>query len=996
MLRIVQSIVCVLVGSCLSFSQGALEITLTDNQGIPLGFQEVYIENPIINLSKVATTNQLGMARLDGLPTNGLYSIRIDESAFAYGQELTNIQLISNKVTSINLSVQPKSLALTEATITAADYQPINTLNAEVASELTAKELQAIPIEGRDITRALFRLPNITQATGFYPEAPNVAINGANSLYTNYQIDGLDNNENFLGGQRFAMPLGFTQNITALTNNFSAEHGLTSNGIINITTKSGSNEVQGEAFYVVRPGPALDAASPFAQRDLSGNQVRDGFQRHQVGCGIGGPLARNKTFYFINVEHTTDLKDNLINVPQLNLNQTIRGTNTFTYMSAKLDHFWSDQWQSSLRVNKGLVAIERQGGGLEGGVTFPSAGNSQDRNSLNIALKNAYQGKGYTYEVNFQHGQFDWNYAMPNQPNSPNVTVLDPRGLTLAVVGHPGFIFDERERSQTLQQKLTIYKNKHVIKTGFEWRRSAFTLFGGGNPNGSYTVQLNQNELEALQQSNVGLNLSAGDIPATAQVLNYNIELRPNAFGHTQQIVSAYIEDQWSLDQKWNMNLGLRYDYDNLSRGGGNSGDYNNLAPRISLNYKASEQLSLRTGYGMYYDKILYAVYSDAIQFNSNNTDYLAQINALSELGILPKNTDPSAVTNEGNLVASADGVPYLQGPQAAALQEQRASVFSNERRILNPNGYQNPYSHQWMVGMQYQMDDQTQIYVDLMHNRSHNLFRLRNLNAPAAYPIDPDNVVVRTPEEADATRPIPVFSDNQGSYSIINNDTLRGIARNIVMTESAGRSNYYALNATLQKDKGSGHVSYRLMYTLSLLENNTEDINFRAMDGNDFDAEWGPSINDRTHLINGLVTYHLSDYWNISLTGLLQSGQPINRIPDAGIFGTTDLNGDGRSFGDAYVGNSDRHPGEDRNSDRLPWSNTFDLSSNFIIKLGKGHIEFGAQIFNLFNATNLSGYSNNATQSNQIQVGSAASGLLVRRNAAPPRQFQFSTRYIF
>jgi hypothetical protein len=60
------------------------------------------------------------------------------------------------------------------------------------------------------------------------------------------------------------------------------------------------------------------------------------------------------------------------------------------------------------------------------------------------------------------------------------------------------------------------------------------------------------------------------------------------------------------------------------------------------------------------------------------------------------------------------------------------------------------------------------------------------------------------------------------------------------------------------------------------------------------------------------------------------------------------------------------------------------------------GSFEVGAQVFNLLNAENLSGYSNNARQSNQVQTGSATSGLLVRRNAAPPRQFQFSVRYTF
>ncbi|MEO1713814.1 MAG: TonB-dependent receptor, partial [Bacteroidota bacterium] len=183
---------------------------------------------------------------------------------------------------------------------------------------------------------------------------------------------------------------------------------------------------------------------------------------------------------------------------------------------------------------------------------------------------------------------------------------------------------------------------------------------------------------------------------------------------------------------------------------------------------------------------------------------------------------------------------------------------------------------------------------------------------------------------------------------------------------------------------------------TLSRLENNTEDINFRAMDSNDFEAEWGPSINDRTHIINGILSYYPTKGLSMTVAALLQSGQPINRIPDATIYGTSDLNGDGASFGDAYVGNSDRHPGETRNSDRLPWSNTFDVGLQYSFDLNGSKLIIRADVFNVFNAQNLSGYSNNATQSNQIQVGPRSSGLLVRRNASAPRQFQFGLHYQF
>src|SRR5690606_29598313 len=196
------------------------------------------------------------------------------------------------------------SEALDEVVVRTESPTRMNTVNAEVSSEMSAKQIEVLPVEGRDISRMLFRLPNVSQATGFFPEAPNVSINGANGLFNNYLIDGMDNNERFLGGQKFAVPVGFAENVSVLTNNYSVEFGNTGNGVVNISSKSGTNELRGEAFYLVRPGAVIDAASPYAQRDLSGNQVKDGFQRHQAGFGFGGPIVKNKTFYYLNVEHT--------------------------------------------------------------------------------------------------------------------------------------------------------------------------------------------------------------------------------------------------------------------------------------------------------------------------------------------------------------------------------------------------------------------------------------------------------------------------------------------------------------------------------------------------------------------------------------------------------------------------------------------------------------------------------------------------------------------
>ena len=977
----------------IAMAQQDVTVSIVDHHDQkPVANSSITLKNTARNTTLEQTTNAQGKAVFRGVPALDGYQVVFLGNLIYAATSSEVFSIRSNESPSINLVLQKADgQELNEIVIATGSGSKINRRDAEVSFEMKAAEIQELPVEGRDVTRVLYRLPNVSQATGFYPEAANVSINGASSGYTSYLIDGLDNNERFLGGQKFAIPSGFVKDITVLTNNFSAEYGLTGSGIVNITPRSGSNETTGEVFFITRPGPSIDGKSSFAQRDLSGNQVKNGFARYQWGAGAGGALAKDKTFYYVNFERTTDVKDNLLNVPALGVSETVRGTNQFNYFSTKIDQIWSANFNSSLRANVGVIDIERQGGGLEGGSTFASAGNSQQRNSILLALKNSYKLGDFSGETNVQYSRFRWNYAKPFNPNTSQVTVLGANDETLGVIGNPGYVFDAIENTMQIQQKVKYYTENHTFKAGVNFIRGNHQLFGGGNPVGNYRVKLTQTQIDGIKNSGVGGALNVNDIPLDAQVLSYNVELRPTSFGTNQDIYSAYVEDLWSVSNRLNLTLGLRYDYDNLSKGGSDKGDFNNLAPRFNFNYKLDNNSSFRGGYGISYDKVNYAVYSDALQQNTTSASYKIQLEELKRLGILPASTNIDAITFNGNLNATVNNVSYLQGPSAADLQGQRESVFSNERRILNPNGYKNPYAHEFALGYQLQLSDERLFYVDVVHNRGQNLARLRNLNAAAEYPIDPNNVVIRTVAEADASRPIPITNGS----ATINGTTYTGIARNVIVSENAGKSRYYAMSLNYQKKRGTDDYAYRLNYTLSSSKNDTDGINFRPSDANNYANEWGPSVNDRTHNINGIYNYYPLKGMTITMTGLLQSGQPINRIPLG--FGTTDLNGDGASFADAYTGNSDRFPGESRNNDRLPWNTTFDLGVQHQFAIGGDRkIELRADIFNVLNAENLSGYSNNATQSNQIQGGSSASGLFTQRNASPPRQFQFGVRYLF
>lgn len=988
-----------------AYGQVSLDITVVNKiTGDPVNNLLVTLQNEGIGYSNTSSTNSQGKVTFRGLTTAGSFTATTQETDEYYSLEAPNIVFRSNNNKSVTMAISSKSIqGLDEITVQASNsIARINTIDAEVSAELNIEQIEQIPIEARDFEQALYRLPNVVQATTGFETAPDVSVNGGDPLFTNFLIDGLDNNENFLGGPKFPIPTGFIQNISVLSNNYTAEFGYSVDGAFNVTTKSGSNNVDGEVFFVTRPGPVIDGESPSNFRQ--DNDAQDGFQRYQGGFGIGGPIVKDKTFYYLNAEGTINLNDNVLDSPALGFSEELRGEDKIGLFSGKIDHNWSDSFRSSLRANVGFVEFERQGGSF----FFPSSSFFEDRDSYIIATKNTYVSSAFTSETSLQYSRFDWNFSRPANPDSesPDVTVLDPNFLPIGRIGAPGFPFIETEKTGQIKQKFTFTLDNHQLKAGAGFITSDFILTGGGNPFGSYTVQLTPDQISQLRQQNVGADLSIQDLQnlnSEIQVTNFSINVRSEPFGEVQNRYNVYAEDLWTVNDRLNLTFGLRYDYDNLSVGGGDEGDLNNLGPRFNFNYRLTDRSVIRGGYGRFYQKIVYSIVSDALEFNRNNADIRQQVQGLIDAGALPQDTDLDQVLFEGALQASGFDVDFLEFTDNSSFQGDRNNVFSNTIRIDNPNGYDNPRSDQFVLGYQRQLTDDLLFSVDAFYNRTRDEFRLRELNAPEPFFVTEDFQPedVRSPRDADATRTTPILYTDEGQpFAFVNGDSLFGGSRTISTVESEGESDYYAATFNLTKDRGDDEYSFQLFYTLSRIDTNTEGFNFRAVDANRFDEEFGPSANDRTHVLEGFFTYYPVNNLAITTTTQIQSGQPINRVPDATVFGTTDLNGNGigRAFeGTSFSAIADRTPGASRNGDRLPWATTFDMGVQYKLPIaGDQRIKLRADIFNIFNTENLSGFVNDSNPSNQFQVGPASSGNFTQRAASPPRQFQFSVSYLF
>jgi hypothetical protein len=227
--------------------------------------------------------------------------------------------------------------------------------------------------------------------------------------------------------------------------------------------------------------------------------------------------------------------------------------------------------------------------------------------------------------------------------------------------------------------------------------------------------------------------------------------------------------------------------------------------------------------------------------------------------------------------------------------------------------------------------------------------------------------------------------------------DTFRPVApvtgsyRRLTTSASRGEANYIGLT-TAVRWQPERTILLDANYTLSRSRNNTEDINFNATQGNNFAAEWADAVNDRRHKLSLRAIY--TGVKHLSLSGVfdVQSGTPINRI--AGFCGASycDLDGSGDTFGNGFLGNQDRFYGVGRNGERLPMATLLNLAAGYQFS----RVEVRADVFNVFNSRNVSGYANGLPGGGaRTQVGRPGDPV-VYPSAAPARQVQFSARYAF
>jgi hypothetical protein len=318
------------VSSQTQITSGTIQGTVTDANGATMPGANVEIKNLETNLSRSATTDEGGRFSVLSLPP-GKYSVTVSKQGFATAVA-ASLDLTVGQA--LNLPVSMKvSQVQEQVTITSSPV--VDTLKTESSTTLNETTVRTTPILGRKFEDLLTLTPGVSVVQG--PDGDEITFAGQRGVFNNVSLDGGDYNNGFfgeqLGGQRAAIdiPLDAVREFQVVATGATAEFGRTAGGIINVIPKSGTNDVHGSAFHFQR----LEALTA---NTSDGKPLKD-FRREQFGGTVGGPIRKDKAFFFLSFEGINErltranLSDPIgtpctVAVPTIGANEALINTST--------------------------------------------------------------------------------------------------------------------------------------------------------------------------------------------------------------------------------------------------------------------------------------------------------------------------------------------------------------------------------------------------------------------------------------------------------------------------------------------------------------------------------------------------------------------------------------------------------------------------------------------------------------------------------------------
>jgi hypothetical protein len=851
-----------------------------------------------------------------------------------------------------------------DVNVTAAGIESTGTHSKAVLTDL---QVQNLPASGRRV-RSMFLL---TPATQIEPECGGFAIAGQKGLFTNINVDGGDyTNTHWCGHVEFSptFSLEAVQEFQVLRSTFSAEFGRSTGGIINMSSKSGTNQLRGTGFYLFRNN-ALTKTDPFGRQPIGVGQ--------QFGASVGGALVKDRTFFFTAPEFQRNTKPVQILYPVLDT-QNLRGTDAAQSLLleapegehqalsesqsivTRVDHRLNDRHTlmgrfdyirnrvtnnvGSMVMTQGLGADSITNRALSNQVLLTNRNDVTGMLQLSSVLSNRFLNE---FRIQAVREFRPWNTS----GSGPEVTVRNA-GATVAIYGpqatglsygNIGYQFSDTRYH--VVNNLSFVTGAHTAKVGIDANVvNGRTTFNPGW-NGIYTFN------------------SLADY-AARRPFQYQQFAGTGSLDTTMQQLAIYVQDEWRLRPGLTISPGLRYEMALLpdyiaptvpqNRFPGATGipdDKKLVAPRLGVVWDPTNtgRTVLRAAGGLFYAAPYMPVFEQSILSNGGNPELSSQV-------IITTTGNPNAVADAfSRFGVNLPGAPL--GNLPVFTPAQLGELVAPANRIgqtvnyIDPN-FRLPRAAHFRLALERQLARGLMATVDFTSINTTRIARVRNINLAAPVP--------------DATgRPVYTSERPYGpQYGFVQ------------VTEPSARSNYRGLTASLNLKRARFMAD--AYYTLGW--SRSHDDTERGISGIVFDDaynlanEYTWSNIDQRHQFAANALVYLPQQIEVSTTMRFNSGRPYSATVGS------DLNRDGVL--------RDRPVIDGKVIPRNTYRNTGFSEVNLRVQRGfrvqgSSRVILSAELFNLFDFDN-------------VEVGSAnmayGPGTVLRDGAlvsqAPPATF--------
>lgn len=996
-------------------STGQIAGAVTDNQGAAISGATVKATNTQTGLDQTVKSGDDGLYQFVLLPS-GIYKVTAEASGFA-STTVTNVEVTIGRTIDVKIALGVSGVQEV-VNVTAGAIQ-VQTTRSEAETVLNQKAIENLPINGRRFQDFV----TLTPTAQVDPSRGQISLAGQRGINSSVNVDGTDYNQPFFGGIRggersnnaFTIPQESIKEFQVVAAGYSAEFGRSTGGVVNAVTKSGSNVWHGSGFYVIRPKQWAKSNNFFKQveEDINskltaggpGVKVTPAPTQQQFGGSFGGPVRKDKAFFFVAYEQQRFRNQRQVFFDTLGqvtpagntqeafshfqgLQTPFVQTNDAKALTGRFDYEISSNHRFNVRY--GYSKNEALNANSVGNALFPTTISALSNNGTELDGSHSVVGQVTSFFTTSMVNEFRGQWVREERPRPANA--IQP--LLSTGIGNDGTVSFlgqniEFDRRTQVADSLTWSKGAHTIKFGGEFNHVFVSQLFGFNQQGTFSVSTSASSAANINTILDILSYTPSFVPPTGTTTTVN-RFDNTAVSFSRQIgnlmasystdeVAFFAQDAWRIRPNFTLNYGLRWEgqYNpspeannpsllNKVQGfvfpSGHTADptfindnTNQFGPRLGFAWDPwSDGKTVIRGYsGIYFARTPSLLFAGA----GNNWRLPAgDLSVVLPLQIPAGN--PNAAQNTIYKQLKLIGIdlntfplnklPDITADKVSAIAAAlglTVDPFIGAQPILNAKDYKNPRATQAGLGIERQLNQSLTVGADFTYVHTTNLERDRDLNLPLP--------ILRSTTQDPAQRPFYGLRNPAAvaQCAATPGACIRPISTlgAITVRESTAKSLYRALTvrAKFQKKWGQFNAFYTLSKNISDDDNERDASGFRFENSRNTALEYADSNLDRRHQFVANPVFFLPHGFDAAAAIRLFSGTPVDASS-----GLTDPNEDRGGPDRPYYG-----PGVPfaRNAFRQPSVYFVDVhgAKHFNFSENK-QLTFTLDMFNLLNLQNL------------------------------------------